>query len=396
MGLYRRANSGVWQMRYTDERGREVRRSTRTRDKRAAGLILAEAVRACELRRAGLDVPDPQAARQPIGLVLDAWLRFKAEGGGSAEHHAKQRARVLAAADAMGWRALIDVTPEGVRAHLETLVRGTMRGRFARRRCYETLHALCAWAMEQRPPLLVVNPMDAVPPPPVPRDPRRWALTDEEVERIWHAEEPTHAQQRRTWPERHLAYKLALEAGLRRADVDALTPARVRLGGVRPFLELSSETTKSGRWEQVPLTPRLAADLAAWIEGRDPASAMLRAPRARMVRADLRRLGIETAGQGSGKDFDFHAMRTTFVVRLLRRGVHPTAVQKLARHRDVQTTLRVYAQVGHLEGAEAVLALDGGVPRDVPVFAPSGTHSATLACGRLGGGRVGADLMAGG
>ena len=52
---------------------------------------------------------------------------------------------------------------------------------------------------------------------------------------------------------------------------------------------------------------------------------------------------------------DFHGLRTTFITRLARAGVFPTAARDMARHSDVNLTMKHYTHLA-LEDAAGALA----------------------------------------
>src|SRR5690606_15842550 len=86
----------------------------------------------------------------------------------------------------------------------------------------------------------------------VKRTPRRLVLTEAEASALLNAGPPTRGGW--LWPARQVAYHLCLDAGLRRGDLRTLRVGQVRLGGLRPFLELAAADTKSGQYETVPIT----------------------------------------------------------------------------------------------------------------------------------------------
>jgi integrase len=59
----------------------------------------------------------------------------------------------------------------------------------------------------------------------------------------------------------------------------------------------------------------------------------------------------------SGRDCDFHSLRHTFVTNLALAGVHPVVAQKLARHYNIQLTMKYYTHVLHKSEVEAINAL---------------------------------------
>jgi site-specific recombinase XerC len=59
----------------------------------------------------------------------------------------------------------------------------------------------------------------------------------------------------------------------------------------------------------------------------------------------LARAGIPYR-DGTGRVFDFHALRCYYAVELLLSGVPLVAVQKLMRHSTPTLTANIYAQLG--------------------------------------------------
>lgn len=367
MTLYQRKR--VWWVDLVDEDGRRIRRSTRCRDKSAARIIEAGMLRGIEMRRAGIMVADSAAELRPIMQVLDAYVGQLDQRG---DHHRIVRWRLARAVEAAGWAMPRDITPESVNRHLDAL---KVKPR-TRNQVRAAIGSWCDWMMRQRPPLIAANPLLHVATAPETRDPMRWPLGDAEFEALLAAEPTKHVA---AWRLRRLAYLLAGEAGLRRSDCRHLTAGRVRLAGVSPFVELPSDVNKSRRWQQVPLTPRLAEALGARVLGGGSGGRALEAeervlpgvPAVAMLRADLRRAGVDPTNP-TGLDVDFHSLRHTFVARLARRGVPAQVAQLLARHQDIGTTSRIYGQLGISDAVAGIAALgdSGGVTQGVPHGVP--------------------------
>jgi len=58
-----------------------------------------------------------------------------------------------------------------------------------------------------------------------------------------------------------------------------------------------------------------------------------------IIRKDLADAGVAFRSD-AGEDVDFHSLRVTFITNLFLAGVPAATVQKLARHKDIATTLR--------------------------------------------------------
>ena len=59
----------------------------------------------------------------------------------------------------------------------------------------------------------------------------------------------------------------------------------------------------------------------------------------------------------AGRVFDFHALRHLFITSLARNNVSPKKAQELARHGDINLTMKVYTHVGLYDLDEAVQTL---------------------------------------
>ena len=64
----------------------------------------------------------------------------------------------------------------------------------------------------------------------------------------------------------------------------------------------------------------------------------------KMIQHDLKAAGIPY--EVDSRKADFHALRYTFITNLIKAGEHPAAVQRMARHSDINLTFRVYADLG--------------------------------------------------
>lgn len=344
MPLYKRGS--VWWLDYTDERGRRVRVSTRSRDRNAASMIEADVLRAVEMRRAGVMIADAAAARKPIVEVVEQYVGDLDQRG---EHARICRWRLLRAVEDCRWQTAADISPETISLHLDGL-RG--KGR-TRNQVRQVIGAWCAWMMTRRPPLIAANPIDHVARAAESRDPMRWPLGDAEFEAL------VGHTGKGNWAARRLVYLLAGEAGMRRGEIEHLVAARVRLDGVAPFIELPADTTKARRWQQVLLTPRLAEALRAAVGAVEPLDRVCpRVPMTATLRADLAAAGVDPHN-ATGMDVDLHSLRHTFVARLVRQGVPLETVRMLARHRDVSTTTRIYGQLGLSDAAAGIATLSG-------------------------------------
>ena len=72
---------------------------------------------------------------------------------------------------------------------------------------------------------------------------------------------------------------------------------------------------------------------------------------AEWVRADA-----SAAGIGEADTLTFHSLRHTFITLLAESNIHPKTLQELARHSDLETTLRYYV---HFKEQTSINAIGG-------------------------------------
>jgi len=168
--------------------------------------------------------------------------------------------------------------------------------------------------------------------------------------------------------ERARLYRLAVETGLRAAELRSLIWACVDLDGKPPTITLNAENSKRRREDVIPLRSSTAAALRQWADPRHRkrplfpnltewtrTAAMLHADMAAARKEWLKqfRSPKERATQAksdflakndqSGHVVDFHALRHTFITNLARSGVHPKVAQQLARHSTITLTMDRYS-----------------------------------------------------
>jgi integrase len=176
----------------------------------------------------------------------------------------------------------------------------------------------------------------------------RW-LTEEEIVRL------LCASLRSRNPELHAAVVIAINTGLRRAELLGLTWDRVdRSRGV-----IRLEITKSGRRREVPLNDD--SDRALVSLGPKAAGRVFQT---RSIRTAFEN-AVETAKLD---DVTFHTLRHTFASWAMMRGVSLRELQELLGHSSLAMTMR-YAHLApeHLRTAVSRLAglIGGKVPAEV-------------------------------
>ena len=208
-------------------------------------------------------------------------------------------------------------------------------------------------------------------------------------------------------PDRMMLYRVALETGLRWAELRSLTRASLDLDGDPPTVTVEAAYSKHRREDVLPLRPETAAMLREYTKGKLPTAAVLRMPRdrgAKMLRVDLaaaraawiaeartaeehaerERSDYLAAEDAAGRRVDFHALRHTFITSLANAGVHPSTAQALARHSSITLTMDRYTHSDTGRETEAVSRLPNLDLPDTAAARKTGTDDADSLGGLLG------------
>ncbi|MGH2929979.1 MAG: tyrosine-type recombinase/integrase, partial [Solirubrobacteraceae bacterium] len=178
------------------------------------------------------------------------------------------------------------------------------------------------------------------------------ALSEEQLRRLLRALEcPGRVRDR-------AAAALMVFAGLRVAEVASLDAADVSLTA-----RTGAARVRRGKGDAervVPLPAEARAALAAWLAIRPGESgpALFPSPGG-AERLSVRALhrGIAGAGRAAGLSTSPHALRHTYITRLVRRGVDLPTVAELAGHRRLETTRR-YSRPSDADRQAAVELLE--------------------------------------
>ena len=142
--------------------------------------------------------------------------------------------------------------------------------------------------------------------------------------------------------QRNLAYRIAIETGLRANEIRALTRECFDFSNMKdPRVRLSGRYTKNGKNAELPLRHDTAIEIQAYIKWRVAAPFPLHHRSSVMIRKDCEAAGIPYK-DSEGKYADFHALRHTCGTLLAAAGVHPKVAQKIMRHQDIRLTLDMY------------------------------------------------------
>ncbi len=202
-------------------------------------------------------------------------------------------------------------------------------------------------------------------------------------------------------PDRVMLYAVAASTGLRRDELESLTPESFRLDGRPPTIVCAAAYTKNHREAEQPIPGSLAGILGPWLRSKAPDRPVfhpLSQKTGLMLATDLMRCGIAPVDD-RGRVVDMHSLRHGYITTLARAGVPVKTLQTLARHSDPKLTLNVYSHLTLLDTAGALDALPDLTPTapesepmaatgtdGQPISKPFATHLP------LAGGGTGRDL----
>lgn len=314
-----------------------------------------------------LDLVDPVAAdTRSLAAVLgspkdaapgtyESYLRAKGNTLGHARQQASRARRVLVAkcrlkhvseisADLV-LRALADLRAEGMGAVTSNAYRVACRG-------------LTKWLAREG--LLLSDPLAHLERVKAESRSDRRALTAEEQALLVAT---TRTQPRRgglSGEARSLLYLLALQTGLRRGELLALTRGNFQLDAESPSVTIEHGQAKNRRTARIPLQPETVGVLRGFLAEAMPAAPLFRGFRrdyraAEVLRHDLKAAGIPERTEAG--QVDFHALRVSYVTSLARAGVPLALAQKLARHSTPMLTAGVYSRFAVEEDVAAIAKL---------------------------------------
>ncbi|MEO0588364.1 MAG: tyrosine-type recombinase/integrase [Planctomycetota bacterium] len=190
---------------------------------------------------------------------------------------------------------------------------------------------------------------------------RRALKPDEAVRLIRAAENDRPAKRGISGKERAMAYRIALGTGFRASELRSLHPDSFSLDSAPPHITVEAAYSKRGRDDIQPIRDDLAKRLRPWLATKLVGKRVLALPHdtARMMRRDLRAAEIPIQDD-QGRVVDFHALRHTYITRLVASGASVKVAQELARHSTPVLTIGRYAHTHRQEMVEAL----GAVPPD--------------------------------
>ncbi len=347
---------GTWYIQYFDENGKRC--TVKGCSDRDATEALARKLEAdVMLRKRGvIDTKLDRYAvegRRPIGEHLDEWIQDLESRDITAKQVQLTSGRAKRLLELAGIERLNEITPSAIQNALAKL---REKGRAAKT-LNDTLTSVkqfCGWARADG--RISENPIDSVKGFNTRTDRRhdRRALTDDEVRQLIRAAENGPALLGCSGIERALIYRLAVLSGLRANEIRTLKKRSFILDETQPAVIVQAAFSKHRREDIQPLPSELVPLLRDYLKDINDGDMAFDVPKkfVQALRQDLEAAGIPYETHNGFADF--HALRHTFITRLIKSGVNPKTAQTLARHQDASLTLNRYS---HVEVIDKVAAL---------------------------------------
>ena len=315
-----------------------------------------------------LDLIDGQraAASKPLSEHVNEYEAVLLARGRVAKHVKSvvmQIRRLVKMADFKGWH---DVSASKVERAISKLAEEEKLSLQTLNFYLQATKQFCRWMVEDG--RAEVNPLQKLKRQNVDTDRRhdRRTLSVDEVRWLLTATEEAPVRCNASGPERVLIYRLALETGLRAAEIHSLKKNSFDFDARPATVTVEAGYSKRRREDVLPLRPALAESIKQHLATKLPAARAFNMPMSdktsRMLKADLAAARAEwledsdTPVQQTEREktsflayaderglvADFHALRHTFISNLANSGVHPKVAQQLARHSTITLTMDRY------------------------------------------------------
>lgn len=264
----------------------------------------------------------------------------------------------------IGASVVSDVSADAVIVALSALRKGKRFGIQTSNHHLTSCKQFCNWLVDKD--VLTKNPLTKIKPGIVDTDRRheRRDLSDDELSRLASTARVGEPYKGLPGPDREFLYLVAIYTGFRASELASLKPEDFDFAAVPPIVSVGAGYSKRRRKDQQPLHADLVRVLKPWIETKAvgeklwPGRWAEDGDGAEILRRDLTAAGI-VYRDSSGRVADFHALRHTFVTRLVKSGVSPKDAQTLARHSTITLTMDRYTHVEREASAKALGMVPG-------------------------------------
>jgi len=293
--LFKRNGQGSWIASWYDHKGKRLERSTRTTDKAAAERILSKRVTDTALRRDGVIDAHLDAICEESQRSIESQLNdFKAKmisTNGDQKHISTTIGYIQTIANSEGWIRVADINADSVYNYAATLKEGKNRSARTIQAYLTAIKGFSKWLATNnklpRDPLISVSKPN---PKGDRRRERRILLHDEWV---WLQSVTRDLPDRygMTGQSRVLLYAVAIQSGLRSAELSSLTRGKLFLGRNDPYIICKAAQTKNSKNAQQYIQCDLATELSEYVSSKAPMAPVFNMPVstdvADMLRADL-------------------------------------------------------------------------------------------------------------
>ena len=368
------AESRKWYIEYKDADG-IVRRVAGFRDKKATEQRAAQLEREAAQRETGLIDRHAEHRQRPLEAHLIEWEEALNAKGNTEKHAAEQSKRARQVFNACKFRFWQDISASKVQVHLADMRKGTEEKKGVGARTSNSYLQACKqfgnWMV--RDDRAASNPLSHLQRcKAAEKRVRRRALTVEECRRLIGATEEAEDNYGMTGAERAMMYRVALGTGFRVAEIRSLTLQSFSLAGKYPTITVEAAYSKNRTRREQPIAGKLADDLEIFLASRVPEAPVFKPnadKTADMLRDDLAKANIPSE-DSAGNRVDFHALRHTYITLGAQAGIAPKVLMDLARHSDINLTMKVYSHTVVADRARALEAIpditgDGGQEAEV-------------------------------
>ena len=302
------------------------------------------------------------ANRKPLSEHIDDFHASLMHKGNTSAHADLVKARVKKLCDGCGFNHFADIAASTVQKHLAEL-RDNGDGISAQTSNFylQAVKQFCRWMVKDS--RAVESPVDHLNGVNVKTDRRhdRRNLTAAELTELLKAAAGGPIRHKMAGRDRAMLYRVAMETGLRRKELQSIRSTDVETESVPPAIIVHPTNTKNRKPAVQAIRPELASELREWIEGSETAPDSPLWPyvtqhTSKMLQKDLEAAGIAYVDE-AGLYADFHSLRHSFVSLLAQGNVHPKLAQKLARHSDINLTMSRYSHTLLADEAQALEVL---------------------------------------
>ena len=363
LGRDKKKKHAPWYIMYFDHNGKRKTQKGFT-DKSKTEQLASNLEQEAHQRRTGLIDPAQEELatqkRSGIEAHLQDFESSLVRRKNTADHVKRTMGRIRRVVEGCGFKKLGDISADAVECFLGELSDEEDLGHRTYNHYVQAFEQFCTWLCVKK--RLASNPVTGMHRRNCQTDVRRKrrALSTEEFSELLKAAQSSNESiQCYSGTQRAMIYTLSFMTGLRRGEIASLTSRSFNLEGTPATVTIEARNSKHRKLDVLPLHPELVTMLRDWLKEIAPEAFLFPKLAKRrtwlMVQKDLEIAGIPyITPEGVA---DFHAAgRHSFITGLLRNGATLPEAKELARHSDVNMTMR-YTHIGIHDQAKAVANL---------------------------------------